>query len=292
MNGPFRPRISGSVTPASPLQAHGKGAKNPKLDSWTADIPIGRFLGDGPAIDPGRGEWRKQVMMRAVQVAGVAVLALGLSACAIKNGPEFLPEAPPVAGQEPVLRIGEISETLTGSWVQDPGIGTSAIRSHMIDALQAPDVASRFSSSSSNLTLNIDITSDHASDQPRLSQLGAISILTLGVVPLNYHSHWDIDCHVEVIGPDGNRVADYTFQERGTYRIWAMPLTMFTLLGAGIRAEHDGHDIFERVATNLARKIAEAVDNDYPKLAARAGRSRTETAAPGVPIETLRPLIP
>jgi len=232
------------------------------------------------------------VTLRAVRVAGIVVLALGLSACAIKNGPEFLPEAGPVAGRAPVLRVGEISETLTGSWTQDPGVGTSAIRSHMIDALQAPDVASRFSPSSSNLTLNIDLTSDHESDRPRLSTLGGISILTLGIVPLNYHSHWDVDCRVEVIGQDGAPVADYLFQERGTYRIWAMPLTMFTLLGAGIRGEQDGHEIFERVATNLARKIAEAVDNDYPKLAARVGRSGPQTAAPEVPIETLRPLIP
>jgi len=231
-------------------------------------------------------------MRRAAQVAGVIALTLGLSACAITNGPELLPEAQSVAGHEPVLRIGEISETLTGSWAQDPGIGTSVIRSHMIDALKAPDVASRFSPSSSNLTLNIDLTSDHESDQPRLASLGGISILTLGIVPLNYNSHWDVDCHVAVVGPDGMPVADYTFQERGTYRIWAMPLTMFTLLGAGIRGDRDGQEIFDRVATNLAHKIVEAVDKDYPKLAARAGHSPSAAAAPGVPIETLRPLIP
>ncbi|HEX9779736.1 MAG TPA: hypothetical protein VGB20_00820 [bacterium] len=230
--------------------------------------------------------------MRDARLGWVVVCALALPACAIKNGPALLPEATQLGAREPVLRVGEITETLTGSWTQDPGIGTSVFRSHMIDALKVPDVAARFSPESSNLTVNIDLTSDHESDGPRLANLGALSIATLGIIPLNYHSHWDVDCHVTVLAPDGSRLADYTFQERGTYRIWAMPLTMFTLLGAGIRGEQDGNAVFRLVTTNLARKIVEAVDKDHPKFAARVARLLPAAEAPEAPVEMLRPLIP
>jgi hypothetical protein len=239
-------------------------------------------------------EFRKvESVSRSVsKIAGALLIALSLPACAISNGPKYLPEVEPAAQHEPVLRVGEISETLTGSWTQDPGIGTSAIRSPMIDALKESDVAARFSHSSSNLTLNIDLTTDHESDGPRLANLGGLSLLTLGILPLNYNSHWDVDCHVEVIGLDGAPLADYTFHERGSYEIWAMPLTMFTLLGAGIRGESDGQEVFKRVATNLARKIAVAMDDDHARFAARVGRSRPAATVPEVPVEKLRPLIP
>ncbi len=220
------------------------------------------------------------------------ILAFFLPACSVKTGPNLLTPPSTVKDREPVLRLGEVTEALTGSWTQDPGIGTAVFRNYVIDAFKKPAIASRFSSSSSNLTMNIDLVSDHESDQPRLSSLGALSMATLGIIPLNYFSAWDVDCKVTILSPTGETAADYVFQERGTYTIWAYPLTMLTLSGAGIKGDHDARIIFTKVADSLAAKIAEAVDQDYEKLAARVKK-------PGLPqeltsekaIETPKPLI-
>ncbi|OGW72257.1 MAG: hypothetical protein A2Y02_02020 [Omnitrophica bacterium GWA2_52_12] len=220
------------------------------------------------------------------------MLAFFLPSCSIKTGPDLLVPISEVKDRAPVLRVGEVTEALTGSWTQDPGIGTAVFRNYLIDAFKEPAVASRFSPSSSNLTMNIDLVSDHESDQPRLGNLGGLSMLTLGIIPLNYFSAWDVDCKVNILSPAGETVADYVFQERGTYRIWAFPLTMLTLSGAGIRGDQDARAMFRKVAASLAAKIAEAVDNDYEKLAARVKKPELpQEVEREHAVETPKPLI-
>ena len=223
---------------------------------------------------------------------GTFLLIFCLSACSIKTGPDLLTSIPAAKDREPVLRVGEVTEALTGSWTQDPGIGTVVFRNYLIDAFKEPAIASRFSPSSSNLTMNIDLVSDHASDQPRLGNLGAVSMATLGIIPLNYFSAWDVDCKVTILSPAGETVADYVFQERGTYRIWAYPLTMLTLSGAGARGDQDARAVFKKVGASLAEKIADAIDQDYEKLAARVKKPQIpKELQTEKTIETPKPLI-
>ncbi|MSR77094.1 MAG: hypothetical protein EXS63_02550 [Candidatus Omnitrophica bacterium] len=205
-------------------------------------------------------------------------LTLIQSGCSIKIGPEFV-NIPP-SERAPIFRIGDITESVTGSWAQSPtgaAKSFSAFRSALTDELKKRELASRFSPSSTNLNLNIDLISDHDDDGPRLSNLGGLSMITFGIIPLNFFSEWLADCKVTVTTPDGQSVADYTFQERGTYKIWAFPITMFTLLGAGIRGDQDWRRVQACVANNLASKIAEALDKDYDTLAAKA-KKQTVTA--------------
>jgi hypothetical protein len=221
-----------------------------------------------------------------------AIFAFFLPACSIKTGPNLLTPVPVVKDRAPVLRVGEITEALTGSWTQDPGMGTAVFRNSLIDALKEPAIASRFSPSSSNLTMNIDLVSDHESDLPRLNSLGAMSMITLGIIPLNYFSEWNVDCKVNILSPEGETVADYVFQERGTYRIWAFPLTMLTLSGAGVRGDQDARTIYRKVAVSLAAKIADAVDKDYEKLASRVKKPELPAEVePVKAVETPKPLI-
>jgi len=213
-------------------------------------------------------------MIRNKKSALVLALLLGTGlapGCSIKTGPH-LTTPPAAAAKQPIFRIGEITESLTGTWVNSPYGKPSGFRPALIDAFKQPQIASRFSTSSSNLTLNIDLVSDHEDDGPRLSNLGMLSIATLGIIPLNYFSEWNVDCSVKVTDPDGTQAADYVFQERGTYKIWAFPLTMLTLSGAGIRGDHDARVIYDKVAKSLAAKVADAIDQDYERLAAKAGK--------------------
>lgn len=212
--------------------------------------------------------------------------------CSIKIGPD-LAAPPPLSTQEPIFRVGEITENLTGTWAEPvSGPKPSGFRSAMIDALKDPQIASRFSSSAYNLTMNIELVSDHEDDLPRLNNLGALSMATLGIIPLNFFSEWNVDCSVKVMAPDGTQAADYVFQERGTYKIWAFPLTMLTLSGAGIRGDHDARIIYEKVTKSLAAKIADAIDKDYGKLAAKIGKKKVPGEEPAEPSDASpKPLI-
>lgn len=216
----------------------------------------------------------------------VLISLIVTTGCAIGLGPELVPLGRPA--REPVVRLGEVTEALTGTWTSDPGAGTSAFRGPLVEALGKPEAKAYFRESAP-LTLDIHLTSDHLSDQPRLGNLGLLSMATFGVIPLSYFSEWNVTCDVKVSQPDSTVVADYVFHERGTYKIWALPVTMFTLLGAGIRGESDWWNIANRVANNLAVQILQAVDTDYPKLSSKAGVGRTPGTEPYA--EPPKPLI-
>ncbi len=182
-----------------------------------------------------------------------------------------------------VLRLGEVTETLTGTWsiyANQPGMGVTGFRGALLAALETPEAKSALSNPASNLSLDIHLTSDHEDDGPRLANLGALSLVTLGIIPLNYFSEWRVTADVKIRERDETLVTDYVFHERGTYSIWAFPLTMFTLAGAGIAGDSDYRNITRRVANNLTFKIIQAVEKDYAKFAARSGVAQSSAAAP------------
>ncbi len=171
---------------------------------------------------------------------GIA-LCLLLSACITRVGPKVVPLEP--MSNPPILRMGSLDETLTGSWAQT--FKGDAFKPAMLAALQESGPATLFSSDPSSLTLNIHLTSNHQSDEPRLAALGLFSILTLGVIPAYYSSEWKVQCDAEVVSGEGLHLAEYHLSEKGTYRILAFPPTMFTLLGAGTKRDADSQRMME-----------------------------------------------
>ncbi|MCH6563365.1 MAG: tetratricopeptide repeat protein [Myxococcales bacterium] len=193
---------------------------------------------------------------------GIA-LCLLLSACITRVGPKVVPLEP--MSNPPILRMGSLDETLTGSWAQT--FKGDAFKPAMLAALQESGPATLFSSDPSSLTLNIHLTSNHQSDEPRLAALGLFSILTLGVIPAYYSSEWKVQCDAAVVSGEGLHVAEYHLSEKGTYRILAFPPTMFTLLGAGTKRDADSQRMMEKTANNLTGKLMRALARDYPRLA-------------------------
>jgi tetratricopeptide (TPR) repeat protein len=198
--------------------------------------------------------------------ARLALVAFGLlcSACITRTGPELVTLEP--TSSAPILRLGSVGEELTGSWA--PYVqGDRAFKPAMQAALREPGPASHFSSDPSSLTLEVRLTSHHQADQPRLAALGLFSIATLGVIPAYYYSEWDVQCDATVVSGEGIQVAEYHVHEKGTYRILALPPTMFTLLGAGIKGDADFRRVTEKTASSLADKLMRAIEKDYPRLA-------------------------
>ncbi len=194
-------------------------------------------------------------------------LAILCNGCAITIKPDFVTVTP--SSKPAIMRLGEVTETATGTWNIYPGAG---FKSELQEALNKPGVANRFANELSNLSMEIHLTSDHADDGPRLSSLGALSIVTLGIIPLNYFSEWNVDCEIKIRRSDDTLVANYHLTEKGSYEIWAFPLTMFSLSGAGMRGDGDARDIKAKVTNNLAAKIVEIIDNNYEELAPLAGK--------------------
>lgn len=205
------------------------------------------------------------------------IVALVFSGCAITLTPDLV--GIQAFNKKPILRIGSITETVTGTWKIYPDSG---FRRYVIEALNEPEAQSYFSNEMSNLMLNIDLVSDHEDHIPRLGNLGGISMLTLGIIPLNFFSEWNAEGEVEIVGQGGNVVAEYVFHGRATYEIWAFPLTMFTLFGAGLRGGGDARSLGKNSAHNFVNQLFEVIEKDYSKLAAYAGVQVEEQAAPSV----------
>jgi len=204
-------------------------------------------------------------------------LCVMFSGCAIKLKPDLVA----IAHDEktPVVRLGEITETLTGTWKVYPQFG---FKDNLVKALNASAPSSRFSNSLSNVTLSIHLTSDHEDDAPRLTSLGTLSMVTLGIIPLSYHSEWKVDCEVKLHREDGTLVGSYNLSEVGTYDIQVYPLTMLSLSGAGIRGDSDGLKIADRIASSLALKITKIIDENYNEFARYAGKSTLQVTPQAV----------
>jgi tetratricopeptide (TPR) repeat protein len=204
--------------------------------------------------------------MRATARAWRALCAgalLGMSGCLIATGPSPEPLAEP-AGQ-PLVRLGDVNVRYTGSWADSAPV--EGFRSSMTYALREGRLASLFTSDPAGLLLHVDLVVDHQDDEPRLIALGLLSLATLGVIPLTYYSEWNTTCEVRITTGDAREVARYSLVETGTYRIFALPPTMFTLLGAGVRGDADYKKVEKKIARNLAGKIHASVSADQARLA-------------------------
>jgi len=119
--------------------------------------------------------------------------------------------------------------------------------------------------------MDISLTSDHEDDGARLTGLGALSLITIGIIPLSYHSEWNVSCKLTLKNSEGNQVAVYNLNEKGTYDIQTYPITIFAFWGAWASGESDGKEIFKRVAANLADKIVRTLQKDSRALASQGG---------------------
>ena len=97
---------------------------------------------------------------------------------------------------------------------------------------------------------------------------------TLGASPLYYSSEWDVRCDARIRTGDGREIARYPLQETGTYKIIALPPTMFTLLGAGVRGASD----YKAVEKKLASLQLLAEKATQREIAVRDAEIRIEEA--------------
>ncbi len=212
----------------------------------------------------------------------VLVLALA-SGCITTLGPDPGPEPGAPLGPA-TLRLAPIEEVLTGSWAQTPDVG--GFKADLAAALARAPRGERFATTSGNLALEIVLTSDHADDGPRLVGLGALSLVTVGIIPLHYRSEWRVDCRATIKSAGGAALHEIALQETGVYDVWALPLTMFSLLGAGIAGDSDWVEIRRRTAESLATRLVTAIDAEHEALARWKAEGLAEPAVrPTAPIE-------
>lgn len=217
-------------------------------------------------------------MRNAKKIILTAALVAVSAGCSIKLGPE--PVTAFQNGGDGRVRTGAITETMTGNWAALPN--RVGFKNSFLAALSKPEVAPFFSGGVSSLVMDVHLTSDHLDDEARLTSLGALSMVTIGIIPLKYHSEWNVQCQVTLKNSGGAQSAVYHFNEKGTYDIWAFPLTMFSLFGAGIRGEGDGNEIFKRVSENLVDKIIQAIEADSGALASQTSGGAEAGAFPAL----------
>ncbi len=200
-----------------------------------------------------------------VHRALLAGLLLGVApACMVFTGPALEQVvAQPVQG---LLRLGDVNTSFTGTWAA-AAPSVAGFDSQMGRALHEGPSSVLFTGDPGGLTLDIDLVVDHADDTPRLTNLGLMSILTLGVVPLWFASEWAVQCTARIKTGEGREVGRYSAHETGTYKILALPPTMFTLLGAGIRGDNDYKMVERKVTASLAKKLYTVISADYARLA-------------------------
>lgn len=203
------------------------------------------------------------------------IILMTLTGCSIKLGPDPLHNFETV--ENGMVRMGDVSEVMTGTWSQMPN--SVGFKSSFLSALQKPEVASFFNGGVSSYVMDIKLTSDHEDDGARLGNLGGLSMITLGIIPLSYHSEWLVQCQVTLKNAEGAAVAVYNLNEKGTYDIWAFPLTMLSLSGAGARGASDGKEVFKRVSEKLVDKIIQTLENDAGELANKKGSGSVQPGA-------------
>ncbi len=124
------------------------------------------------------------------------VLALCLffmvSGCSVALGPQTVDLKE--SQRPPVLRLDQVSEQKSGSGSEEwPGF-----RDLLIRALNQPPASSIFTKDSSGLVMKVELSSSHESDTSRLIGLGLLSMGTLGILPLHYHSDWPVKGDVTI----------------------------------------------------------------------------------------------
>lgn len=201
--------------------------------------------------------------MRAiVRLAGLCAIA-GLTGCLVMTGPSL---APLERNSSPgLIRLGDVKVRFTGTWAEhmEPDSFTSTLNYALRDA----ELADMYTGDPEGLILDVELVVDHQADEPRLVALGLLSMATIGAVPMYYYSEWNAQGDVRIRTGDGREVGRYALVETGTYRVIALPPTMFTLLGAGIRGDSDGKNMTKKVSRNIARKIYAKVSADRTRLA-------------------------
>jgi len=202
----------------------------------------------------------------------LSVVLIFISGCAIAVGPNLLPVSP--LNGKPIVRIGKVEETLTGTWASYPNVG---FRSAMEKALKRKEFSSHFSNEAP-LVLNVRLTSDHADDNPRALTLAVMSGITFGFLPLTYDSVWNIQCEAIVQNSGGSTVAQYILQEAGTYHICCFPWTPVSLFFAALRGRGDSRKMADQTTFALAAKIMSAIEADYLRLVPMAGQADTVKA--------------
>jgi hypothetical protein len=200
---------------------------------------------------------------RPVALCLLAAVVFAHSGCIVTLGPEWAELER--SRRQPVLRLEGVEETITGSWQTDPNL--TGFHAEVVRAFEQGPASSLFTAEPSNLGMHVRVSSDHESDWGRLVNLGALSLLTLGLVPVKYYSEWNVDCTATVTMANDVVVAEYPASSTGTFKIWAFPPTMFTLFTASVDGPLYYQKVTERVANNLAAGIMEAVEADYARLA-------------------------
>ena len=223
--------------------------------------------------------------MRARAFAGPIARSgalLALAGCIVMTGPA--PEPPGDGAARPLFRLGDVNVRYTGSWAASASTNVT-FQSSMGQALRQGRTATLFTSDPAGLVMHVDLVVDHQDDGPRLAALGLLSMVTVGAIPLYYSSEWNAQCDVRVSTGDSREVARYAVAETGTYRVLALPPTMFTLLGAGVRGDADYKSIEKKIAASLSAKIyaaaladqarlAQSRESNVPTLAALGGDAR------------------
>ena len=206
-------------------------------------------------------------MSRQTSIPGIlCVLAMAAApGCMIRLGPRKVDLTRPT--QPPIFRLGKVTEEFTGSWAKAAKANNWGGRDVTLRILRQSEAAALFASDPANLTVDVHLVSNHEDDGPRLALLATMSIATLGLVPLPFHSEWHCHSTVTIKTPDGARVADYSYDVKGTYDILALPLTMFTLGAAGLRGPDDGWRVCRRMARHSIADIMKTAETEYPRLA-------------------------
>ena len=193
------------------------------------------------------------------------VALLGTPGCMVWLGPKQVELKRP--SQPPILRLGKVTEEFTGSWAKIAKQNNWGGRDITLRILRQSEAAALFSSDPANLTVDVHMVSNHEDDGPRLVLLATLSVATLGLIPLPFHSEWHASSELSIKTPDGVQVAQHSYGVKGTYDILALPPTMFTLGAAGLRGPDDGFRVARRMARHTIADIMRTVETDYPRLA-------------------------
>ncbi len=194
-----------------------------------------------------------------------AATMLAASGCMIRLSPKAVDLKR--STRQPIFRLGKITEDLTGTWAELAKKNDWGGKNVVAALLRQSEAASLFSNDPSNLTVDIHLVSNHEDDGPRLAFLALMSMCTLGIMPLHFRSEWTSDVTVTIKTPDGAAVEEHALQAKGAYDLWAVPLTMFSLGAAALRAEPDGQEVRRRIVRKAVADMMAVAEREYDRLA-------------------------